>query len=42
MIYWITIPIIYKIGEKGLVIIDIYGAREILLLSYDHQDTKYE
>ena len=42
MAYCTTISILYKMGEIVVVILHIYGARDIFLLFYDNKDTESE
>ena len=37
-----TISILQNMGENIVAILHIYGDRAIVILFYDHQDTKYE
>ena len=41
-LYGTTISILRHIGENTVAIIHIYGARAIILLFCDHQDTESE
>ena len=39
-IYGTTIPILYNMGENIVVVLHICGSRAVLLLFFNHQDTR--
>ena len=41
-LYGKTISILYNMGENVMALLPIYGARDILLLFYNHQGTESE